>query len=235
MLTSEVDDRTGQPRPLRPEIALDRARAEVLSLCKQGLLLGRAVQFDPITDWYLIAWDALRAAEFPADEARKLALALGLDLEKQVIGEKRLVAKKGSSVRLQEPGARRKRDVVDPEKEVFRYWIDAVHTAMLVYQEDGPPACKAFLQRSRLLKDATFRSTLQALLNAIPRARLKGKFVCPEAEVLEALRLAFFDDLATPPEELPEARAKQLEIPMLGGRSKEEEVDDEEDTEESDD
>jgi hypothetical protein len=42
---------------------------------------------------------------------------------------------------------------------------------------------------------------VQALLNVIPRTRIKGKFVRPEAEVLEAMRLSFFDDLTVPVEE----------------------------------
>ncbi len=73
VLTSETDPKTGDPLPLRPGEALDLAREEVINLRKQGLLLGRSVEFDPITDWYLLAWDAFRAEQFPADEARKLA------------------------------------------------------------------------------------------------------------------------------------------------------------------
>ncbi len=74
VLTSQIDERTGEPT-LKPEIALDLAREVVVDLRRQGLLLGRAVQFDPVTDWYLMAWDAFRAEKFPADEARKLAIA----------------------------------------------------------------------------------------------------------------------------------------------------------------
>jgi len=43
VLTSEVDERTDQPKPLRPETALDLAREEVIRLRKRGLLLGREV------------------------------------------------------------------------------------------------------------------------------------------------------------------------------------------------
>jgi adenine-specific DNA methylase len=200
VLTSEVDDK-GNPKPLRPEVALDLARAEVVALRKQDLLLGRTVQFDKATDWYLMAWDAFAAAEFPADEARKLALALDLDLERDVIAQKRLVTKKQSTVVLQEPGARRKRDMVDPDKTSFDCWIDAVHTAMLLYSEDGANACQRFLRVSGLMTDSTFKALVQALLNVIPRTRIKGKFVRPEAEVLEAMRLSFFDDLTVPVEE----------------------------------
>ena len=51
-----------------------------------------------------MAWDAFRAQEFPADEARKLALALGLDLERDVIRDKKLVAKKSSNGRPLQAG-----------------------------------------------------------------------------------------------------------------------------------
>lgn len=201
VLTSEVDERTGEPKPLRPEVALDLAREEVIDLRKQGLLLGRTVAFDPYTDWYLMAWDAFQAQEFPGDEARKLALALGLDLERQVIAEKKLVTKKSATVLLQPPKSRRKRGMVDPDLRSFPAWIDAVHTAMLLYQEDGGPACKQLLSEAGLLNDSTFKALVQALLNAIPRTKQKGQFVRPEAETLEKMRLSFFDDLTAPPEE----------------------------------
>ncbi|ACZ40242.1 DUF1156 domain-containing protein [Sphaerobacter thermophilus] len=209
VLTSEVDPKTNQPKPLRPEVALDLARAEVIGLRKEGLLLGRPVQFDPATDWYLMAWDAFKAAEFPADEARKLALALGLDLEQDIVRRERLVEKKASTVVLQTPAERRRRGVVDPDAETFPSLIDAVHTAMLIYDEDGSRACEQFLQRTGLRSDSRFRACLQALINAVPRTKVKDAFVRPEAETLERLRLAFFDDLEIPAEEAPPEVVRQ--------------------------
>ncbi len=235
VLTSEMDERTGEPKPLRPEVALDLAREEVVALRKRGLLLGRAVQFDPYTDWYLMAWDAFRAEEFPADEARKLALALGLDLEREVIADKRLVAKKSSNVVLQKPSARRRRGLVDPDRDAFEHMVDAVHTAMLLYLDDGATACEAFLRRTGLRNDATFKACLQAMINAIPRTRQKGDFVRSEAKVLEDLRLAFFDDLVVPPEELPTFDVAQLALAGLDADAEDdiEDIDEDEDDEES--
>ncbi len=210
VLTSEVDERTGQPKPLRPETALDLAREEVIRLRKRGLLLGREVQFDPTTDWYLMAWDAFRAERFPADEARKLALALGLDVERDLV-KRRVVSKKGSDVILLPPRQRRGRGKADPDAEHFNTWLDAVHTAMLVYAEDGARACETFLKQAGLRNDGTFKACLQAMLNAVPRTQIKGKFVRPEAEVLDRLRLAFFEGLEAPVEEEPE-RIEQLKL-----------------------
>ena len=200
VLTAEADPVTGEPRTLRPETALDLARAEVLRLRKQGLLLGRDVQFDPVTDWYLAAWDAFQAEKFPADEARKLALALGLDIERDLVREHRVLQKKAKDVVIVEPRGRRREGVVDPEATAFRTLLDAAHTAMLVYLEDGSEACRRFLARSGLLQDGRFRDCLQAMLNAIPRVRKRGEFVRPEATALDAMRLAFYPDLELPPE-----------------------------------
>lgn len=211
ILTSEVDEHTDQPKPLRPETALDLAREEVIRLRKRGLLLGREVQFDPTTDWYLMAWDAFRAERFPADEARKLALALGLDVEGDLV-KRRVVSKKGSDVILLPPRQRRGRGKADPEAEHFDTWLDAVHTAMLVYAEDGAHACEGFLKRAGLRNDGTFKACLQALLNAVPRTQIKGKFVRPEAEMLDRLRLAFFEELEAPVEEKPEEKPEQMRL-----------------------
>jgi len=231
VLSSEVDAKTGDAKPLRPEVALDLAREEVVKLRKQGLLLGRTVQFDPATDWYLMAWDAFKAEAFPGDEARKLAIALGLDLERDVVAAKRLVAKKGNMVDIQQPAARRKRDMVDGDKETFDCWVDAVHTAMMLQEEDGSAACKAFLNKTGLLKDSTFKACVQAMINAIPRTKSKGKFVRPEAETLEAMRLAFFDDLVTPAEEEPPKVAVQATFDGKEFAEAESEDEDEEDSE----
>jgi len=219
VLTSEIDPKTGHPKALRPETALDLAREEVVRMRKEILLTGspspkspglgfgggrEGVRFDPVTDWTLMAWDAFAAAEFPYDEARKLAIALSVDLEKTILATKRLALKKSDSVVLQEPSARRKKGMVDEEALLFEHWIDAAHTALMLYAEDGAGACDIFLRRLNLKNDPTFKALIQSLLNAIPRAKIKGKYVRPEAETLENLRLAFYPEMTVPVEEEPE-------------------------------
>lgn len=198
VFTSDVDPETGEPRPLRPEEALDLAREEVADLRRQGLLLGRDVEFDPATDWYLLSWDAFGAIEFPYDEARKLALAMGVDLDSELIAS-RIVAKKGSSVILQEPKQRRRPGLADPEDSSFARLVDAAHALMVAYQEDGIRGAESFLKRTRLSTDARFLALVQAMVNAIPRTKLKGKFVRPEAAALDGV-VVLFPDLVIPEE-----------------------------------
>jgi hypothetical protein len=209
VLTREVDGRTGKPKSLRPETALDLAREEVIALRKRGLLGGREIQFDAVTDWALMAWDAFRAVRFPADEARKLALALGLNVESDLIA-RRVIGKKYSDVVLLLPKRRRARGRVDPEAESFDTWLDALHTAMLVYTEDGAAACETFLKGTGLRTNSTFRAVVQAFLNAVPRTRIRGEFARPEAAALDSLRATFFEELEVPEEET--TRPEQMRL-----------------------
>src|SRR5208283_5154398 len=224
VLTSNTDPKTGDPIPLQPGEALDLARREVINLRKQGLLLGRSVEFDPMTDWYLMAWDAFRAQEFPADEARKLALALGLDMEANLVRDKRLVTKKGKNVTLALPTARRKKGMVDPEAESFTHLIDALHTAMMVYEEDGSKACQVFIDRHGLRNDSRIKALVQAAMQAIPTTRGKdGRFLRPEMTTLDALRDVIWDDLPAPTEE--EVPKIDTQMVMFGKPSTDQEGD----------
>ena len=52
---------------------------------------------DAVTAWFVLAWDAFKAATFPYDEGLRLARAVGVDLERDIIGH--LAKKKGSDHR----------------------------------------------------------------------------------------------------------------------------------------
>ncbi len=196
VLTSEVNPDTGQPLELEPEDALGLAREEVADFRLRGLALGRSVEFDPVTDWYLLAWDAFRAVQFPYDEARKLAFASGIEIEE--LRQLRLVIKKAGSVVLQEPKERRPK-FADPEGNSFERLIDAAHALMSAWREDGISGAEVFLKRTQLSSDTRFRSLLQALINAIPRTRKGAQFIRPEAAALDALT-HLFPDLEIPEE-----------------------------------
>ncbi len=229
VLTSDTDPKTGDALPLKPGDALDLAREEVINLRKQGLLLGRSVEFDPVTDWYLMAWDAFRAQEFPADEALKLALALGLDMERHVVRDKRLVAKKSGTVVICKPADRRKKKMVDPDADGFPHLIDALHTAMMIYDEEGSKACQVFVDRHGLRNDSRMIALAQAMMEAIPTTRGKdGKFLRPEMTTLDALRALFWEDLPAPKEEEPPKIVAQRELFDMDGGEEEEELDEEE-------
>jgi adenine-specific DNA methylase len=217
--SSEADPITGRSRLLRPEEALEAARAEVARIQRQRLI-GRDQQLDPITDFVLVAWDNFKAREFPFDEARRLALAVG-GLDVDDLDRAKVLEKKAGTVILLPPAKRIRRDGdleaglpgVYPEATSFVVAIDAVHTALQIADIDGVGAAKAFLDRGGLTADARFTAALQGLVNAIPRTKVKGEWVISEAKVLDRLVTAYFPGIKLP----EEPNAERLEQGSLLG------------------
>ncbi len=70
-----VRDRSN--RDIRPDVALQEARHAVVDERMMQMSEGRFVQLDPVSRFYLVAWDCFLAREFSFDEARLLALSTG--------------------------------------------------------------------------------------------------------------------------------------------------------------
>ncbi len=166
-------------------------------LKKRGLVGGKDIEFDRVTDWWLLAWSDFQAAEFPAGEALKLSLATHLDLETLSKSHKLIKAAAGKATLLT-PAQRRTAKGLDVDAPGFTTLVDALHALMLLYEEDGARAAQTWLVRRGLLDDVRFRELVGAAMHAVPRRKQKGSFVRPEARVLDSLRTSFFEDLALP-------------------------------------
>ena len=82
--TSRPSRRGFDPYAVRPEDALDAARREVKQWRMDQLAtVKRKHHLDPLTEWYVLAWDAFKAPRFPVDEALKLARVVGLDFDRR--------------------------------------------------------------------------------------------------------------------------------------------------------
>jgi len=86
---------------------------------------------------------------------------------------------------------------------------------MIVVTDDGVRGAERWLKRTGLGRDARFQGLLQALLNAIPRAKAKGEFVLPEARALDGLRV-LFPDLEAPAEPVVELQPEQQALDVGG-------------------
>ena len=113
IISEEVDRETGEPLRLQPEAALSIARREVFELQREGLLDGRAANWDQATDWYLLAWKSFGAREFTYDEARKMAMAHGADAD-ELRNRHKLLSRKGDSVTMLQPSQREGSGHVNP-------------------------------------------------------------------------------------------------------------------------
>ena len=205
----------GQSRLLRPGEALQVAQEETVRL-HRSRLVARQVEFDPITDFWLLAWDTFKARTFPFDEARKLALAVGgIDIDD--VKRAKVLAQKAGSVVLQEPGKRFRRGEdpdapgVNRERMRFSALVDALHTAMYIVDMDGSAAVQAWLEQRQLTADERFRAVVEAAVAAVPRVKQKGDFMVTEASLLERLVVAAFPDIELPTDEVWEQVAPLIE------------------------
>jgi putative DNA methylase len=202
---SSTPDAEGRDQLLRPEDALNLAREEVVEL-RRARLVGKATKVDDVTDFVLLAWDIFGAREFPFDTARLLALAVGgMDIDD--LASAKVVSKKAGVVGLLEPKARLRRDSessltgVRPEGSSFEYTIDAVDTALYIAAVDGMQAAKRFLDRHGFVSDAAFIATVRGLVNSIPRTKVRGEWIVPEAGRLDTICTLYFPDIELPLEE----------------------------------
>ena len=120
---------------------------------------------------------------------------------------------------LLDPSQREGRDHVNPDAVTFPRLIDALHTAMWVYDLEGDQACRQFLSGTGLMSDSDFNSLVRAAINAIPRSRKYSRgevvgFNVPEAQTLENMRLSLFPDIEVNENLDTDAGAEQAELAL---------------------
>lgn len=202
---------------LRPEEALSIARTEIVRV-QRGRLVGHPIEFDPLTDFAVAFWDVIKDDTATYDEARRLALAVGgLDVDELV--RAKLVEKKTGTVRLLSPQERVRPQGGDDQSpgvrtqaDAFSSLIDAVHTVSLVADIDGLGSAKALMDRAGLVKDPRFIAAMQALVNAVPRVRIRGAFVLPLAGSLDRVVTAYLPEVIVPTDSLDEPVPEQGDL-----------------------
>ena len=124
----------------------------------------RQHHLDPLTEWFVLAWDAFRAPRFPADEALKLARVVGLDFDQDV---KNVVCEvKSSDVILWDSKARQSKGKLGPIGETIM--LNTLHQAAAIVRDTNTGAAKKAIEDAGLLADATLMTVLKAMLNVLP-------------------------------------------------------------------
>lgn len=214
--SSEADDE-GKARLLRPEEALTIARAEIVRV-QRARLVGHPIEFDPLTDFVVAFWDVIKDDTATFDEGRRLALAVGgLDIDE--LQRAKVLEKKTGTVRLLTPQERLRPRAGDdlspgvrPQADSFGNLIDAVHTVCLVADVDGLGSAKALMERTGLSKDGRFLAAMQALVNAVPRVKIKGVFVLPFAASLDRVVTAYLPEVTIPTDPVEEPIVEQGDL-----------------------
>jgi putative DNA methylase len=202
---AEMFEEEWDPYEVTPEDALNAARREVKSWRLQQLTHMKArTDLDPLTSFYVLAWDAFKAPRFDYDEALRLARAVGVDLEKDIIGH--VAEKKASDVTLWDSAKRAAKGSLGPA-DGSRSCLDAVHHAAYAARSRNLQHAQEMLSKAQVDSDPNFFAALEAVLEVLPVSKafsgidLEGDVAefGNDFEALENLRkLAFASDVDEP-------------------------------------
>ena len=157
------------PYAVTPEDALDAARREVKRWRLSQLTHVKADDdLDPLTAFFVLAWDAFRAPVFAYDEALRLARAVGIDLDTGVVG--RIAGKKGSDLQLWDSARRAAAGALGPA-DGSRGMVDALHHAAHAARERTVAAAAEMLGRAGLDREPRFFAALEAVLEILPPSK----------------------------------------------------------------
>ncbi len=160
--------RTKDGRQIRPDDALNRARRVVADWYLDKIAEGKGQAIDSVTRFYILAWHVFQAREFPFDEARKLALSLGVEADYLI--SHHLIEKRGQGVRLARPEERVDKRALRPDEKSFDLDVDYVQAAIATYEEGKGPALARFHTRTGALQREGYRAAIGLLLDVLPRA-----------------------------------------------------------------
>jgi len=206
----ELFNETWDPYAVTPEDALDAARREVKRWRLEQLThMKTSEELDPLTSFFVLAWDAFRAPVFPYDEALRLSRAIGVDLDTQVVGV--LMEKKGSNLVMWDSARRAAKGALGAP-DGSRGMIDAIHHAAHFGRTRTLQSAREMIAKTGVDKEQSFFNALEAVLEVLPVGKafsgidLEGDLAsaASDFEALENLRkLAFTQQVPSP---------KQLEL-----------------------
>lgn len=200
---AELLEEEYDPYSVTPEDALDAARREVKRWRLEQLTqMKTKAELDGPTSWFVLAWDAFQAPVFPYDEGLRLARAVGVDLDKDIVG--RLAEKKASDLVLWDSAKRAAKGSLGPA-DGSRGMIDALHHAANLGRSRTLDAAKDLLEKNGIDADPAFLTSLKAVLEVLPVSKawtgidLEGDVAAAgsDFEALEKLRTLAFADKVT--------------------------------------
>ena len=164
-----VLEEDADPYAATPEDALDAARREVKRWRLEQLThVGADTDLDPATAFFVLAWDAFRAPAFAYDEALQLGRAVGVDLERDVVG--RLAEKKGSDLLLWDSSRRAAKGILG-QPDGSRGMIDAIHHAAHRARGRSLAEARELLAVAGIDAEPRFFTALEAVLEVLPVPR----------------------------------------------------------------
>jgi len=197
------------PYGVTPEDALEAARKEVKQWRMEQLLrTKRETELDPLTEWFVLAWDSFKSPQFPYDEALRLARVVGIDLDTEIVG--RIAEKKTSNLIIWDSVKRAAKGALGPS-DGSRSILDALHHAANRARNMNLESARELLEESGVSKQPDFEASLLAVLEVLPVSSTFTKIedsagpvadAASDFDVLEHLRRLAFSEKVPEPEQL---------------------------------
>ncbi len=207
MQSKSMIEEENDPYMVTPEDALDAARREVKKWrLEQITNLKTEVDLDTTTAFFVLAWDAFQAPKFSYDEALRLARAVGVNLDRDVVG--RLAKKEGSNIVLWDSSVRAAKGTLGPA-DASRGMIDAIHHAANQARTRSLKAAQQLLADTRVDQNPSFKIALKAVIEVLPQSKsftefnLEGDLAASgdDYEALYNLNRLFYSDRVKLPEQ----------------------------------
>jgi putative DNA methylase len=198
---------------VQPAQAFAEARRAVAGYRFRKLANSETAGMDSLTQWYLLAWDAFKAREFPFDDARQLALAIGGFDVSDLSRTYKLLDSASGSCKFLTPSQRLKKRAFKTSVDEFshRYVIDGLHAVMAIYEEDqNLMAVRRFMKETGLTTNEMFMKAFEVALDVLPKST-------DEYKILLNLRLGMDEIQAKVP-------YQQTEIPLDLEKEKQEDL-----------
>jgi len=139
----------------------------------------------------LLAWDAFRAREFPFDEARQLALAIGGFNVADLARIHKLIDSASGTCKLLTPQQRLKKRAfsVNPSEFGLTYLVDGLHAIIAIYEEEDVTSVRRFMEVTGLVSNDLFMRTIEVMFKVFESIGDAKKQI-PEYQALLDLWLA---------------------------------------------
>lgn len=169
---------------LRPREALSEARQAVTSVLVEEYLNVNSIEtIDSLTRWYILLWLIYENDTVLLDEARQIGMAADIDIN-DIKSETKIWGKSSGDLQLKGPDYR-VQDIVrlenenaenpstnaypiNPTKKTFQHVIDAIHSAIHVYDREGSDRALQWLKERNMDTETEFHVAIIALLETIP-------------------------------------------------------------------
>ncbi len=159
--------KTKDGKVISPQEALDRARRVVGDWFIEKITFGKATEMDKTTRFYILAWHIYKAREVKFDEINRLAISIGVDIDK--LKQSKLLEKKGEYIRFLKPVERFRARALKSDAESYKWDIDYVHASIHSYEIGKTVEVNRFHQRTGAIKRGGYLDSIAYLLDVLPK------------------------------------------------------------------